>query len=103
VSYRIWNRRNFKWVFLTIAPLPALPLFCVQQWIAAFALFSVGFACLAGALLVIFLLGHIAETVLVCAVAYLRVLGYATRRSLDSAEALALSQLQYFRRAVSEK
>jgi hypothetical protein len=58
---KIWHQKSFRWTLLAIGVLGGLNLYFVQQMIAAFLIFSALFACLAGILLVVFLIDYVGQ------------------------------------------
>ncbi len=90
------RRETFKWIILTAAALTALRLFYVQEMIAAFLMLSLLSACIAAAVLIVYLLGHAVHTVLELAWEYIRVQGNAAPRRLRRFERLATRRVRDF-------
>jgi len=87
---RTSRRKIFKWTVAATIALIATHLFFVQELIAAFVIFSILFACLAGLVLIVLLLDHAVQTALDWAEVYVRAFGRASRRSWERAEGLAM-------------
>jgi len=78
---RTSRRKIFKWTVAATIALIATRLFFVQELIAVFVIFSILFACLAGVVLIVFLLEHAAQTALDWVEVYVRAFGRASRRN----------------------
>jgi hypothetical protein len=81
--YRISRRNIYKWAVVAAIALIVTRLFFVQELITALVIFSVLFACVAIAVLMVFLVDHAVQTVLDWAEAYVRAFGQAARRSRE--------------------
>jgi hypothetical protein len=86
MNYWISQRKIFKWIVLTTTVLIAVRVYYVQELIAAFVIFSLLFACLAGVVLIVFLLDHAAQTALAWAEVCVRAFGRVARRGWERAE-----------------
>jgi hypothetical protein len=99
MNYWISQRKIFKWIVLTTTALIAVRVYYVQELIAAFVIFSLLFACLAGVVLIVFLLDHAAQTALAWAEVCVRTFGRAARRGWESAEKLPVGRSFQFDRS----
>jgi hypothetical protein len=101
--HQIWNRHLLKWALVITVAVPVSQLFFVRELIAGLIIFTALFACVAGALLFLFLLGHATEAVFGWMKVCVRGVSHVLNRRVGNIDAVATNQFQNFSRIASQK